>query len=182
MTQIEANTVATVHYTGTFPDSEEIFDTSIGGEPLVFLVGHKKMIPGFEREIMGAKTGDTRSFTLEPEEAYGHPTEALIQEVPRGMFPEEMPLDLGMMLMSDAGPFRIVAITETAVKCDFNPPMAGKTLHFEVEVIDVRPAEDSEVAHGHVHGPGGVEHKDDCNTEVSDNPSCKPDKSCCGPE
>ena len=52
----------------------------------------------------------------------------------------------------------------------------------EFEVIDVRPAEDSEVAHGHVHGPGGVEHKDDCNTEVSENPSCKPDKSCCGPE
>ncbi|MBF82652.1 MAG: peptidylprolyl isomerase [Actinobacteria bacterium] len=173
MTIIEANTVATVHYTGTFPDSEETFDTSIGGDPLVFLVGHKQMIPGFEREIMGAKTGDTRSFTLEPEDAYGHPTDELIQEVPRGMFPEDMPLDLGMMLMSDAGPFRIIAITETAVKCDFNPPMAGKTLHFDVEVIDVRAAEDSEVAHGHVHGPGGVEH------EVQPKSNCCDDDTCC---
>jgi|TARA_B100001996_G_C18587657_1_gene564808 FKBP-type peptidyl-prolyl cis-trans isomerase SlyD len=172
MTKIEANTVATVHYTGTFPDSEETFDTSIGGDPLVFLVGHKQMIPGFEREIMGAKTGDTRSFTLEPEDAYGHPTEALIQEVPRGMFPEDMPLDLGMMLMSDAGPFRIVAITETAVKCDFNPPMAGKTLHFEVEVIDVRVAEESEVAHGHVHGPGGVDHDEQPKSNCCDDDTC----------
>ena len=172
MTKIEVNTVATVHYTGTFPDSEETFDTSIGGDPLVFLVGHKQMIPGFEREIMGAKTGDTRSFTLEPEEAYGHPTEALIQEVPRGMFPEDMPLDLGMMLMSDAGPFRIVAITETAVKCDFNPPMAGKTLHFEVEVIDVRVAEESEVAHGHVHGPGGVVHDEQPKSNCCDDDTC----------
>ena len=85
---------------------------------------------------MGAKTGDSRSFTLEPEDAYGHPSDALVQEVPREMFPEEMPLDLGMMLMSDAGPFRIVAITDSQIKCDFNPPMAGKTLHFEVEVVD----------------------------------------------
>ena len=178
MTAVNKDTVATVHYTGTFPDSGQMFDTSREGEPLTFLVGHKGMIPGFEREIMGATVGDTRSFTLEPEDAYGHPTDALIQEVPRGMFPKEMPLDLGMMLMSDAGPFRIVAITDETVRCDFNNPMAGKTLHFEVEVVAVRPAEEDEISHGHVHGPGGVEHatqkSDDDNTE------CLPDKSCCG--
>ena len=56
MTSIEDNTVATVHYTVTFPDSGQIFDTSQGSDPLIFLVGHRKMIPGFEREIMGAKS------------------------------------------------------------------------------------------------------------------------------
>ena len=86
------------------------------------------------------------------------PSEDMVQEVPREMFPEEMPIDLGMMLMSDAGPFRIVAITDDTVRCDFNPPMAGKTLHFEVEVMDVRAATEDEVAHGHVHGPGGHHH------------------------
>ena len=116
------------------------------------------MIPGFEREIMGSSIGDTRSFTLEPDDAYGHPSDELIQEVPRGMFPEEMPLELGMMLMSDAGPLRIVAITESTVRCDFNNPMAGKTLHFEVEVMDVRAATPDELAHGHAHGPGGHHH------------------------
>ena len=86
MTAIENNTVASVHYTGTFPDSGETFDSSRGGEPLTFLVGHKQMIPGFEREILGASAGETRSFTLEPEDAYGHPSDALIHDVPRSMF------------------------------------------------------------------------------------------------
>ena len=158
MTTIAENTVASVHYTGTFPDSVDEFDSSRNGDPLTFLVGHKGMIPGFEREIMGASAGDTRSFTLEPEDAYGHPSDELIQEVPRGMFPEDMPIDLGMMLMSDAGPLRIVAITESTVRCDFNNPMAGKTLHFEIEVMEVRAATDEEISHGHVHGPGGHHH------------------------
>ena len=158
MTIIAENTVASVHYTGTFPDSGDEFDSSRNGDPLTFLVGHKGMIPGFEREIMGASAGDTRSFTLEPEDAYGHPSDELIQEVPRGMFPEDMPIDLGMMLMSDAGPLRIVAITESTVRCDFNNPMAGKTLHFEIEVMEVRAATDEEISHGHVHGPGGHHH------------------------
>ena len=158
MTTIEDNTVASVHYTGTFPDSGEEFDSSRNGEPLTFLVGHRGMIPGFEREMKGATVGDTRSFTLEPEDAYGHPTEELIQEVPREMFPEDMPIDLGMMLMSDAGPLRIVAITDSTVRCDFNNPMAGKSLHFEVEVMEVRAATEDEIAHGHVHGPGGHHH------------------------
>ena len=170
MTEIENNTVASVHYTGTFPDSGEMFDTSKGGDPLTFLVGHKGMIPGFERELMGAKAGDSRTFTLEPEDAYGHPSDALVQEVPREMFPEEMPLDLGMMLMSDAGPFRIVAITDSQIKCDFNPPMAGKTLHFEVEVVDVRSATEDEIAHGHVHGP---------NVHQNKQSDCCGDDSCC---
>ena len=179
LTTIDVNTVVTVHYTGTFPDSGEMFDTSRQGDPLTFLVGHRQMIPGFEREIMGAKTGESRSFTLEPEDAYGHPSDALVQEVPRSMFPEGMPIDLGMMLMSDAGPFRIVAITDSTIKCDFNPPMSGKILHFDVEVVGVRTADESEIAHGHVHGPGGVQHDSEKTNEDS-NPSCKIDKSCCG--
>ena len=182
MTAIANNTVVTVHYTGTFPENGQIFDTSEGRDPLVFLVGHQKMIPGFEREIMGAKSGDNRSFTLEPEDAYGHPRDDLIQPVPRSMFPDEMPLDLGMMLMSDAGPFRVVAITDTEIKCDFNPPMAGKKLQFDVEIIDVRQAAMDEIAHGHVHGPGGVDHSTENDAKVNENPSCNIDKSCCDPD
>jgi FKBP-type peptidyl-prolyl cis-trans isomerase SlyD len=126
------------------------------------------MIPGFERELMGAGVGDTRSFTLEPEDAYGMPSDEMIQEVPREMFPEEMPVDLGMTLMSDAGPFRIVAITDDTVRCDFNSPMAGKTLHFEVEVMDVRAATPDELEHGHAHGPGGHHHHHETEDEKGD--------------
>ena len=71
MLEIKNNTVARVHYTGTLPDSGEVFDSSLEKEPLAFLVGHKQMIPGFERELMGAKTGDKVEFTLSPEDAYG---------------------------------------------------------------------------------------------------------------
>ena len=158
MSTIENDTVASVHYTGTFPDSEEVFDSSREGEPITYLVGHKSMIPGFEREMMGAAVGETRTFTLAPEDAYGELTDDAVQEMPRKEFPEEIPLDLGMTLMSDAGPFRIVALTESTVKCDFNHPMAGKSLHFEVEVMEIRDASEEELAHGHVHGPGGHDH------------------------
>ena len=176
MTAIEQDTVASVHYTGTFPDSGEEFDSSRDGEPLTFLVGHKGMIPGFEREVMGAGIGDTRSFTLEPEDAYGMPSDEMIQEVPREMFPEEMQIDLGMTLMSDAGPFRIVAVTDNTVKCDFNSLMAGKTLHFEVEVMDVRAATADELAHGHAHGPGGHHHHHEPEVEKDDD--CGNDDCC----
>ena len=94
-----------------------MFDTSRQGEPLTFLVGlaDDTVLKG---RLIGAEAGETRSFTLEPEDAGGHPSDALIQEVPRSMFPTDMPIDLGMMLMSDAGPFRIIAITDTNIKCD----------------------------------------------------------------
>ena len=176
MTTIENDTVASVHYTGTFPDSGDEFDSSRAGEPLTFLVGHKGMIPGFEREMMGAQIGDSRTFTLEPDDAYGMPSDELVQEVPRDMFPEEMPLDLGMMLMSDGGPFRIVAITDDTVRCDFNNPMAGKTLHFEVEVMDVRAATPDELAHGHAHGPGAHHHHHEPEAEKGDD--CGDDDCC----
>ena len=178
MTTLENNTVASVHYTGTFPDSGEEFDTSRSGEPLTFLVGHKGMIPGFEREMLGAAVGESRTFTLEPEDAYGFPSDELIQEVPREMFPADMPLDLGTMLMSDAGPLRIVAITESTVRCDFNNPMAGKTLHFEVEVMEVRAATEDELSHGHAHGPGGHHHHHEHDHAETEKDDCS-DTDCC---
>ena len=70
MTVIEKDTVARVHYTGTLPESGEVFDSSEGRDPLAFLVGHKQMISGFEEELMGAKTGERRTFILEPESVH----------------------------------------------------------------------------------------------------------------
>ncbi len=69
--KLEQDTVASVHYTGTHPDSGEVFDTSEGRDPLMFLVGHGQMIPGFEEEMIGAEVGERREFTLEPDRAYG---------------------------------------------------------------------------------------------------------------
>ncbi|DAC41434.1 MAG TPA: peptidylprolyl isomerase [Candidatus Poseidoniales archaeon] len=157
MTEIGKNTVARVHYTGTLPDSGEVFDSSEDREPLAFLVGHSKMIPGFERELMGAKTGDKVEFTLTAEDAYGPHNPDAVQNVPLEMFGGITP-EVGMTLMSDLGPFRVSEISGSEITVDFNHALAGKSLTFNVEVVEVRAATDEEISHGHAHGPGGVQH------------------------
>lgn len=157
MTEIAANTVASVHYTGTLPESGEMFDSSEGRDPLTFLVGHKQMIPGFEEEMMGAAVGERREFTLEPERAYGHRMEEAVQQIEKEQFGDIEP-QVGMMLMSDIGPFTVTAVDDALVTVDFNHKLAGESLHFSVEVVEVRAATEEEVAHGHAHGPGGHHH------------------------
>ena len=131
MTQIEKNTVARVHYTGTLPDSGEVFDSSEGREPLTFLVGHKQMIPGFEEELMGATKGERRTFTLEPERAYGEKIPEAIQQIPIGMFGDIAP-EPGMTLASDVGPFIVASVDGELVTVDFNHPLAGKDLELDI--------------------------------------------------
>lgn len=162
---VKNNTVARVHYTGTLPDSGEVFDSSEGRDPLTFLVGHGKMIPGFERELMGAKIGERRTFTLAPEDAYGQPTDEAIMDVPRAQFAmieEQTELEVGMQLITQLphgpAPFIVKALTDESVTADFNHKLAGESLTFSVEVVELREADESEIAHGHAHGPGGVEH------------------------
>ncbi len=157
MTIIEKDAVASVHYTGTLPESGEVFDSSEGRDPLTFLVGHKQMIPGFEEELMGATKGERRTFTLEPERAYGEKIAEAVQQIPTEMFGDITP-EPGMTLMSDVGPFNVVSVEGDTVTVDFNHKLAGETLQFSVEVVDVRAATEEELAHGHAHGPGGHHH------------------------
>jgi FKBP-type peptidyl-prolyl cis-trans isomerase SlyD len=166
MAIIENNKVARVHYTGTLPDTGEIFDSSEGREPLTFLVGHKQMIPGFERELMGASVGDKVEFTLSAEDAYGNHDPNAVQQVPKEMFGGITP-EIGMTLMSDLGPFRVTEINGDQITVDFNHALAGKSLTFNVEVVELRDAAPEEIAHGHAHGPGGVVHeeKKECNDD-----------------
>jgi FKBP-type peptidyl-prolyl cis-trans isomerase SlyD len=157
MTVVENNKVASVHYTGTLPDNGEVFDSSEGRDPLTFLVGHMNMIPGFERELMGAKIGEKVEFTLSPEDAYGEIDPNAVQEIPADMFGDITP-EVGMTLMSDIGPFRVTEVNAELIKVDFNHALAGKSLTFNVEVVDIRDATEEEIAHGHAHGPGGHHH------------------------
>lgn len=157
MTKIDENKVVRVHYTGTLPDSGDVFDSSEGKEPLAFLVGHKQMIPGFERELMGAVAGEKVEFTLSPEDAYGERNPDAVQQVPLDMFGGIAP-EIGMTLMSDLGPFIVSQIDGDVITADFNHALAGKSLTFNVEVLEVRDATPEEIAHGHAHGPGGVQH------------------------
>ena len=124
------------------------------------------MIPGFEEEMMGAVQGERREFTIEPERAYGHPLEDLITEFPRDKFAQieetGVELEVGMTLVAQTfqgpAPFMVTAINGDTITADFNHAMAGKTLSFSVEVVEVRHATEEEIAHGHAHGPGGVDH------------------------
>ena len=158
---IENDKIATVNYTGSYLDGV-VFDSSEGKEPLSFLVGHGQMISGFEKELLGAKVGDKREFTLTPDQAYGERDENAIQKMDKGQFPDDMNIEVGMIVgaQSDQGPiqFTISAIDGEMVTIDFNHQMAGMTLRFNVEVVDVRDATPEELLHGHAHGPGGHNH------------------------
>lgn len=158
MSVVEQDSVVSVMYTGTFPESGEVFDTNVNQQPLVFLVGHGNMIEGFEQEMLGAAMGEVREFTLTPERAYGSRDDANVQSIPRSQFPEGMELEVGMVLgaQSDQGPmqFTVVDVNDEIVIVDLNHQMAGHTLHFSVEVVEIREATSDELAHGHAHGPG----------------------------
>lgn len=159
--KIEKNSVVSVNYTGTLQD-DSVFDTSEGKDPLTFLVGHGQMIPGFEEEMLGAKIGESRTFTLEAERAYGERDENGVIEMPKENFPDDFELEVGMTLVADMqgqpAPFRVLTIGSETVTVDFNHFLAGQTLTFKVEVVELRDATKEEVEHGHVHGPGGHHH------------------------
>ena len=107
------------------------------------------MIPGFEEELMGAAAGETREFTLPPERAYGERDDAAIMKVKRDQFPPDLELKPGLMMMTqtDQGPMplTISEINGEDITIDFNHQMAGKTLTFNVEVMDVRDATQQEL-------------------------------------
>lgn len=162
---VTGDIIASVHYKGTLPENGDVFDSSEGGEPLTFIVGHKQMIPGFEEEIMGAKVGETREFTLSAERAYGERDDTAVLEIPRAQFAqleEEASLEVGMQLVAQMphgpSPFTITALTEEAVTADFNHTLAGQALTFSVEIVELREASDDEISHGHAHGPDGHHH------------------------
>ncbi len=133
--------VVKVHYTGKHTTGQ-IFDSSIGQEPLAFVIGEGQMIPGFENGILGMATGSKKTIQIPFMEAYGEAYPELIMEVDRAEIPQEIPLELGMPLnvqTAEGQPATVfvVNLTDTHVTLDANHPLAGKDLIFEVEVVEV---------------------------------------------
>jgi FKBP-type peptidyl-prolyl cis-trans isomerase SlyD len=143
-------------------DAGEVLDASAEGSPLVYLHGHRNLISGLEQALEGKTTGESLEVRIAPADAYGEVNESLRQSVPKDRFQGVEQLEVGMQFQAstDKGPIsvRIVAVEEELVTVDGNHPLAGEHLNFNVTVRDVRAAEESEIAHGHVHGKGGVEH------------------------
>jgi len=130
-----------VHYKGTFPDGTEFDNSRIRGEALSFEVGSGRMIRGFNDAVVGMATGETKTITLQPETAYGMPEKDAFQNVPKTAFGEDFTFELGGMIKGNGpqGPFlaKIHEVQDEEVVLDFNHPLAGKELNFEIEIVSV---------------------------------------------
>jgi peptidylprolyl isomerase len=128
-----------IAYTGRFADGTE-FDSSSGNEPLVFTLGAEEVIPGFEKGILGMVPGESRSITVPPEDGYGPHLEEMVAEVERKLIPEDDRLVVGNFLevsTEDGTQFEveIKQLTDSTAVLDGNHPLAGKELHFEIELL-----------------------------------------------
>jgi FKBP-type peptidyl-prolyl cis-trans isomerase SlyD len=136
--------------------------------PFVYLFGMGGLLPSFKAQLEGLKAGEKFSFTLPQEEAYGAPTMENVLDLDKKIFEIEGKIDESIVRVGEMVPMEdengnpltgtIVEIGDDKVKVDFNHPLAGMDLHFSGEVLDVREPTKEELEHGHVHGPGGVEH------------------------
>lgn len=159
--QIAEKTVVSIHYTLTNAEGETL-DSSVGQEPLVYLHGAQNIIQGLENALLGKAVGDSLQVSVEPKEGYGELRDELVQEVDRSAFVGVDDIQVGMQFMAQTPwgeqPVTVVKLEGDSITLDGNHPLAGQTLNFDVEVIEIRDASDEEMEHGHVHGAGGHHH------------------------
>ncbi|MCK5813995.1 MAG: peptidylprolyl isomerase [Cocleimonas sp.] len=170
------NQVASVAY--TLKNAEgQIIDQADKEHPMAFIHGVGGMIPGFEKALEGKNIGDSFSLVVEPAEAYGERNDALTQDVERAMFAgvpdDQLVAGAQFQAQTDAGVevITIAGVDGDMIKIDANHPLAGETLHFDVEMLDIRAATEEELAHGHVHAAGG------CGSDKSEK---NESNGCCG--
>ncbi len=158
---IQDKKVVSFHYTLTNQDGEQM-ETTRDKEPMTYLHGAQNIIPGLESAMAGKSVGDEFQVTLEPADAYGEKKEANIQRISSKHFRFPKKLKPGQIvgLQTRKGPVQvtIVKVGRFNVDVDSNHPLAGQALTFDVGVSAVRDATEEEIAHGHAHGPGGVDH------------------------
>ncbi|SBS33004.1 FKBP-type peptidyl-prolyl cis-trans isomerase SlyD [Marinomonas spartinae] len=159
--QISENAVVSMHYTLTDDQGQQL-DSSVGQEPLVFLSGAQNIIDGLDKAIQGKVAGDKLNVEVAPADGYGEVHQELIQKVPHENFQGVDDIQVGMQFMAQTPggqqPVTVIGVEEDGVMLDGNHPLAGKTLNFDVEIVEVREALAEELEHGHVHGEGGHQH------------------------
>tara|TARA_R110002020_G_scaffold93344_6_gene225273 strand:- start:594 stop:1046 length:453 start_codon:yes stop_codon:yes gene_type:complete len=137
----------TVHYKGTFPDGEVFDDSRARGKPMQVIVGQGSLIKGFETALMGMTEGQSKTFSLTADQAYGMPTPEAITTVPRNAFPEDYNFEEGTQVQgqSPSGQVvlaKIVSFNDEGVVLDHNHPLAGKDLNFEIELLEIEETTD----------------------------------------
>lgn len=159
--QITKNTVVQFHYT-LKDDEGALLESSNDGDPMAFLCGHNNIIQGLEAAMEGKQKGDNFSVTLEPKDAYGDRKDGMTQRVPVKHMMGQKRWKKGMAgwIKTDKGErqFTVVKLGKFMADVDFNHPLAGKVLTFDVDVVDVREATEEEISHRHAHGVGGHHH------------------------
>ena len=158
--KIEKDRVVQFHYTVSEQGQEPV-ETSKERDPLAILAGHGNIIPGLDKALEGHVAGDSFGVDVPAAEAYGERRDGLTQRVPKKHFNDQkLAPGMQVVLNTNFGP-RAVTIQKvgmSVVDVDLNHPMAGKDLHFDIEIVDVREASKEEIEHGHVHGDGGHAH------------------------
>jgi FKBP-type peptidyl-prolyl cis-trans isomerase SlyD len=157
--EIAADKVVTFHY--NLRDSDESFaESSQGKSPVVYMHGHHNIVPGLETEMLGKRGGEKFTATVAPENAYGLRDPNAVQRVPIKHLASKGRLVPGQMVAVNtsegARHALVLKVGHFNVDVDMNHPLAGKTLIFDIEIVDVRDATPEELAHGHAHGPGGA--------------------------
>ena len=170
--EVADDVVVSIDYTLTVDG--EVVDSTEGDEPLQFLQGHQNIIPGLERELAGMKVGDSKQVIVSAGEAYGEVDPENVVDVPRTEFPAEIPMEPGTELEVKNADGEVLSATiaevnDDSVKLDFNHPLAGKQLTFDVSVVELRQATEEELAHGHVHyDDEGFDYEEEDDDEYDD--------------
>lgn len=155
--QIKKNSVVSFHYTLNDGDGK-LLDTSAGKDAFAYIHGGGMIVPGLEERLEGAKAGDSMQVQVEASKGYGDIDPNLLQRVPLDKFGGQQ-VEEGMQFQTpDHRVWSVLEVKDGVVVINGNHPLAGVTLHFSVEITDVREATADELSHGHVHGPGGHHH------------------------
>ncbi|MEM7123206.1 MAG: peptidylprolyl isomerase [Pseudomonadota bacterium] len=141
MSQAKDGDTVKVHYTGTLDDGRQ-FDSSAGGDPLEFTLGARQVIAGFESAVTGMTVGDTKTVSIEAEDAYGNHNPAMVQTVGRDRFPANVDVAVGMQFQAsgqDGQPLAVtvVEVTDDQVTVDANHALAGQRLTFALELVEI---------------------------------------------
>jgi FKBP-type peptidyl-prolyl cis-trans isomerase SlyD len=159
--KIARDTVVTIDYKLT-NDAGEVLDES-EGEPLVYIHGHGQLVPGLESALEGKDAGAKLEVAVPAKDGYGERVGSKMLEIPRDEFPEGEQVEPGMAIEAVGNDGKTVTLwivdsNDEHVSVSLDHPLAGQTLHFDVNVKAVRAATKDELAHGHAHGDGGHHH------------------------
>ena len=175
--KITKHAAVTIHY--RLSDEQGLLiESSFENEPMVYLHGTENLIPGLESVLEGKTTGEKLETQIPAEQAYGEYLSGLKQEVPISAFGDVEDIVPGMRFIAETEmgqrPVQVTEVKDDVIVVDGNHPLAGQSLHFSVEIMDVREATAEELSHGHIHADGGS-----CSNHDHDHEKCDTEKAGC---